>query len=206
MDATTCLRDARMFMPSFIAAVLERGVKHLAFVSALSGDMARAAALKRASATLHEARLLVAHEFVRAVDSELSREESAPVPGAMTRAGLDICLDDSLAARLDLAHLQDAAELSCTSERIRFDSLFGGARGDLILRAPNPLRPEALARCLATALDTCRVPGAVRDAWFTHLGTPLGLELPSLYGSLARVMTRAGVREAEFMPPVASVW
>jgi hypothetical protein len=42
----------------------------------------------------------------------------------------------------------------------------------------------------------------VRDAWFTYLGEPLGIELALLYRALSRSLRQSGVPEAEFIPPM----
>jgi hypothetical protein len=189
-----------MCLPAFIAAVIERGVRHLASRAAMQRDIARSAATRDAGATLHQLRRLIEKEFVHAMRSELSGESSEKVWSASSQ--LDICLDDDLAARLDLARLRDAADLLCVAERIEFEALYCGANGSLVVQGDNPLRPEVFARCLAQALDEVAVRRSVRDAWFAHLGEPMGEELASLYRSLSRLLKQAGVHEAQFVPPV----
>ena len=199
MTAASCLRDAQMCMPSFIAAVLDRGVRHLSFASALPQDVSRASILRRAGATLHEMRGPIAREFVRRMRLELAHEST--LRAFDQRVDVDICLDDGLAAQLDLAHLCDAAELACTSERIEFEGLFCGARGELVVIDPNPLRPEVHAQNLAAALDALAVRRSVRAAWFTHLGLLLGVVLLLFFCLLLFLFCCLGVREAEFVPP-----
>lgn len=199
--ADTCLLDAQARMPAFIAGVIDRGVRHLAFTSSLARDTSAASGARAAGATLYKMRKPIERAFVREMEMALliAVDEFAAIESV-----LDICLDEGLAARLDMAHLQDAAELACTAERIEFDALFCGARGRHVVDGSNPLRPEMFARCLASALNEWPVRHAVRRAWFTHLGEPLGQELAGLYRTLSRALLKGKVREAQFVPPLVA--
>lgn len=197
--ADTCLLDAQARIPVLIAGVIDRGVRHLAFTSSLARDTSQASGARAAGATLFKMRKSIERAFVREMEMALL---AAVDEFAAIEATLDICLDDGLAARLDVAHLQDAAALACTAERIQFDALFCGASGRHVVDGSNPLRPQVFAGCLASALDEWPVRHAVRSAWFTHLGEPLGLELAGLYRTLSRALLKGKVREAQFMPPV----
>jgi hypothetical protein len=199
--ADACLLDAQERMPGFIAGVIDRGVRHLAFTSVLARDGPASSGARSAGATLFKMRKPIERTFAREMEMALlAAVDDLPA----IESALDICLDDGLAARLDFAHLRDAAELACTAERIEFEELFCGASGRHVVRGMNPLRPEVHARGLATALDEWPVRHAVRSAWFTHLGEPLGQELAGLYRTLSRGMRKGKVREAQFMPPVVA--
>jgi hypothetical protein len=187
-------------MPSFIASVVDRGARNLAFRAALSCDVGRSSSARQASETLYKLRRPLSHLFLREMTHALaSGAESSRVRGAAT---LDICLDETLADRLEAWHLEDAAELACTAERVEFEALFCSASGGHVVRPGNPLRPQVVAQCLATALREWPVRHALREAWFTHLGEPLGIELAVFYKALSRGLRRAGAFEAEFVPPV----
>jgi hypothetical protein len=200
--AVQCLHHARARMPSFIAAVLDRGSRQLAFRSVLMTDIQRSAATREAGAMLFKLRQALGRAFLEHVEEALAGEagDRDVTPAA---AMLDICLDEGLDERLDVAHLCDAAELGCTAERVEFEALFSGASGSHVVRGVNPLGPEVLARCLASALREWPVRQVVRDAWFTYLGEPLGIELALLYRALSRSLRQSGVPEAEFIPPMA---
>jgi hypothetical protein len=199
--ADSCLLDAQECMPGFIAGVIDRGIRHLAFTSSLARDTSASSGARAAGATLYKMRKPIARAFAREMEMALL---SAVDEFAAIESALDICLDDELAARLDVEHLRDAADLACRAERIEFDALFSGASGSHVVHGVNPLGPEVLARSFASALDEWPVRHAVRNAWFTHLGEPLGQELASLYRTLSRGLRKGNVREAQFMPPVVA--
>jgi len=197
--ADSCLLDAQERMPAFIAGVIDRGIRHLAFTSSLARDTSASNGARSAGATLYKMRKPIERAFVREMQMALlcAVDEFATI-----EASLDICLDDGLAARLDVEHLCDAADLACRAERIEFEALFCAASGSHVVQGMNPLRPEAHARSLAAALDEWPVRHAVRSAWFTHLGAPLGQELEGLYRTLSRGMRKRGAREAQYVPPM----
>jgi hypothetical protein len=199
--ADTCLLDAQARMPGFIVGVIDRGIRHLAFTSSLARDTSAASGARAAGATLFKMRKPIERAFAREMEMAFLAGDSE---FAAVQSALDICLDDGLAARLDVVHLRDAAELACTAERIEFDALFCGASGNHVVQGSNPLSPETIARCLASALDEWPVRHAVRSAWFAHLGEPLGHELAGLYRTLSRALRKGKVREAQFMPPVVA--
>jgi hypothetical protein len=199
--ADNCLLDAQERMPVFIAGVVERGIRHLAFTSSLMTDTSLSSGARSAGATLYKMRKPIERAFAREMEMALL---SAADEFAAIESALDICLDDGLAARLDVEHLRDAADLACTAERIEFEALFAGASGSHVVQGMNPLRPQVHARCLAAALNEWPVRHAVRTAWFMHLGEPLGQELASLYRTLSRGMRKGQVREAQFVPAVVA--
>jgi len=199
--ADSCLLDAQERMPAFISAVIDRGIRHLAFTSSLARDTSSSNGARSGGATLYKMRKPIERAFAREMEMALL---SAVDEFAAVEASLDICLDDGLAARLDVEHLRDAADLACTSERIEFEALFCGASGSHVVQGMNPLRPEVHARSLAAALDEWPVRHAVRNAWFTHLGEPLGQELAIFYRALSRGMRKGQVREAQFIPPMVA--
>lgn len=198
--ADQCLQDARLRLPTLARAVIDRAGQRMAFASRLDFDVRRSAGTRNAGAALLKVRHSLAEAYVREMERSIEQhEEIAPAPEC---AGtVDIWLDEGLAERLDLAHLQDAAEIACRSEQIEFEALFAGARGEHVVREGSPLRPEVHAHCLATAFRSIPVRRVVRDAWFTHVGEALGIELGAFYTGLGRVLQRGGAKEAQFAPP-----
>jgi hypothetical protein len=198
--AAACLRDAQRRMPALIAAVMDRGIRYLAFHAVLSPEASRSQLKRVAGAMLFKMRGPIERAFLEAMNDALSDEYGYVASEVST--GLDVCLDDGLAERFELAHLCDAAELACQSECVEFEALFCGASGRHVVQGGNPLRVEYPARCLGAALAQWPVRPSTRAAWFNHLGEPLGLELAQLYRTLSRELRGAGVREAQFIPPM----
>ena len=198
--ADQCLQDGRLRLPALARAVIDRAGQRMAFASRVDFDVGRSAGTRNAGAALLNARRSLAEVYVREMERSLDQPED--VAAAPPYAGtVDIWLDEGLAERLDLAHLRDAAEIACRSEQIEFEALFSGACGEHVVREGSPLRLEAHALCLATAFRSIPVRRAVRDAWFTHVGEALGIELGAFYTSLGRVLQRGGAKEAQFAPP-----
>lgn len=199
--AAACLRDAQRRMPALIASVMDRGIRHLAFHSALSPDASRSQLTRVAGAMLFKMRRSIEHAFLEAMGDALAHGGEAWHDGAMD---LDIRLDDGWAEQFELAHLRDATELACGPERVEFEALFCGASGRHVVHGGNPLRAEHVARWLAAALAMWPVRPSTRAAWFNHLGEPLGLELGQLYRTLSRELRQAGVQDAEFIAPMVA--